>query len=240
MLTFFLLVFLFLSQPYKCFEKNCLNVAVSSNFLSTFKLIVDEFEIKYSCKINVCSDSTANLFNKIKNNAPFDVFISADAKHPILLEQHVLNKSYIYAYGFLVLFNIKYTIKKNFLRDKKFFLNVSLANTSLSPYGYSTECVLNNLKLKINIVVTGLNINQVYHCIVNNSSFTGFVALSQVIHNNLNNFYYYNLPVYLYPVIEQRFILLKNKETNNCLLKFFDFFNTFEVKKIISKYGYKF
>ena len=89
------LVFCFCYFNVKCGEINSLNIAVSSNFLLTFKFIAYKFENKFLCKINICSDSTSNLYNKIKNKAPFDIFISADSKHPILLENFTLNKRFI-------------------------------------------------------------------------------------------------------------------------------------------------
>ena len=238
MLKIFIFLNIFISSLCAS-ENNKLNVAVSSNFLLTFKIIAFNFEQISICKLNICSDSTAILYNKIINNAPFDVFISADAKHPVFLEKNNINKSYIYGYGSLIFFGKKNKIIKNFLRKKENFYNIVVANKNLSPYGVSTMYVLKNLKIKFINIINGLNITQTYNFIYNNSSYCGFFALSQALHSQIQSSLFFLLPVYLYPKIEQRFIFLKDKHENFCLNLFFEYLNTDSVKKIIYKYGYR-
>lgn len=232
----YVIMFFLLSYDVASLDNVYLNVAVSSNFLSTFHVIAKNFESKFACKINICSDSTASLYNKILHKAPFDIFISADAKHPLLLEHIVFSKSFIYAYGRLVLFGKKF--KKNFFRNYLNFFNMAVANKFLSPYGDASYKVIENLRLNFTTVVIGMNVNQTYNFIFSNSTYIGFVSISQVIHLNADRNSFWICPLYLYPSIEQRAILLTNDDLNKNLHLFISYFNSKCVKEIISQYGY--
>ncbi|HFL8819523.1 MAG TPA: molybdate ABC transporter substrate-binding protein [Candidatus Azoamicus sp. OHIO2] len=215
-----------------------LNIAVSSNFLTTFNTIANEFEKHFKFKINVCSDSTASLYNKIIHKAPFDIFISADAKHPVLLENIFFTKSFVYAYGNLVLYSRNFKKRKNMFRHVYCFLNMAVANKMLSPYGKASYNIIENLQIKIKKVVIGMNINQTYNFICFNSTYVGFVSLSHVVTTNIDKMLIWVVPLYLYPLIEQRIIPLKDENTNKSIHYFLNYFKTDEVKGIISRYGY--
>lgn len=236
-------MFIFYSLVFFCTnifasDNTSVHVAVSSNFLPAIKSIVKEFEDQSYCKVIVSSDATSILYNKIIRGAPFEVFISADAKHPMLLED-VNTKSHFYCYGSLVLFtpNLKYC--KNILRKIITVKYLVLANISLSPYGYFANEVFNNLKFSHKNLVYGLNITNVFNFIRIGSDCIGFVALSQVITSLVDTRIYWLLPVYLYGEIEQRFIVLKKVDSNLCLLKFLNYFISDNAKKIMIMYGYK-
>lgn len=218
-------------------KEHQLNVAVSANFLSTFKLISEQFEKKYNCSIFTSADSTANIFTKIKNGAPFDVFISADSKHPILLENTMHNNtSHVYAYGKIILWTKKYTLKKNLLINLEYIKNLSIANPKLSPYGKASKKTYTNLKLKNDKIILGSNINQTFNFIYSNNSEIGIVAQSQILHNKIKNTQYWKIPHYLYPKIEQRIIILKNSYLSNKLIKYI---KSNKIKTVINNAGYK-
>ena len=222
-------------------HENNLNIAVSANFLSTFKIIAKKFEKNYNCNLIISTDSTSSLFKKIINGAPFDIFISADDKHPILIEKNKNQKykSKIYAYGNLVIWKKKNKIKKNILINIKKYTNISLAHSKLSPYGNASKKIYNNLNIKNTNVILGLNINQTFNFIYSENSKIGLIALSQVIHNKIKKKYIWKIPPYLYPKIEQRIILIENLKTNKFKKKLLTYMNTKEIKKIIKKSGYK-
>ena len=220
-------------------EEKILHIAVSSNFLATSKIISKEFEKKHKSKIILSSDSTANLFTKIINGAPFDIFISADAKHPILLETKTNNKSSVYAYGKIVLWKKKSSIKKNILIKFNDLKNVSLANPKLSPYGYASDIIHKNLRIKNNKIIFGSNINQTFNFVYSDNSDAGLIALSQSIHNKLISSHIWKLPSYLYPKIEQRIIILKNNTNNDLKGKFISYIKKQKIQYIIKNSGYK-
>ena len=178
------------------------------------------------------------MFTKIKNGAPFDIFISADDKHPLLLET-IAFKSIIYAYGKISLWKPGYKIKKNtliFFNENKVF---SIANPKLSPYGNASKDVIANIKIKPTKIILGENINHVFKYIYSKNSEIGIIAFSHIIHHSINNIYVWKISQYLYPKIEQRMIILNDK--NNLFLTeaFVNHMKEESIKTLIKNYGYK-
>ena len=213
-----------------------LNVAVASNFLNTFKIISQNFEKHHECKIIISSDSTINLFTKIKNGAPFDIFISADAKHAELLETPFI-KSETYAYGKIILWQKNFKIKKNMLILLSSNNIFSIANYKLSPYGNASKVLIYNINFRIKHIVLGENINHVFKYIYSNNSQLGITALSHIIYYKINKYYTWRIPQYLYPKIIQKMIAL-NDTKNELKLMFINYMTSNHVKFLIKSHGY--
>jgi len=232
-----LIIILFLFYNNVSYSET-LNVAVSSNFLNTFKIISKNFEKDYKCKIIISSDSTAHLFTKIKSGAPFDIFISADAKHPDLLETSDL-KSISYAYGKIILWQKNYKIKKNSLNLLNNHDAFSIANTKLSPYGKASQNVINNMNFKFKNIILGENINHVFKYIYSKNSEIGITALSHIIYYKINKNYIWKIPQYLYPKIEQKMIILNKNNKFHFKNIFMKYMKQDNIKNLISSHGYK-
>jgi len=239
-----LLIILILLKLNICNAKdNKIIIAVSSNFLITIKKIKSKFEHEHKkCNLLISSDSTANIYTKIINEAPFHLFISADKKHPLLLEKKnmILYKPVTYAIGKIVLWipNSTNKIKKKIIRTN--YKNLSISNPKLSPYGEKTAIILKNLKIKSKSdFIYGCNISQTFNFILSKNSEIGFIALSQVINHNIKKKDFWKIPQYLYPIIEQTLVLLDNSKNNKCANDFFNYMKSEEVKNIIHISGYK-
>ncbi len=224
-----------------CLSKTIqINIAVASNFLITTEKICYFLEKKNKKnKFLISSDSTANLFTKIKNNAPFDIFISADKKHPNILEKTNLNKnkSYIYAKGKIAFKTSKKKIKKQYLKYIKYENFLTISNPKLSPYGKSSNELLFNIKLKHNKIILGSNINTTFSYISNNTCNIGITSISQNIQNNIKKHTYLKIPKYLYSEIKQKVIILKEK--NKISLNILRYIKKDTIKDLIKKHGYK-
>lgn len=215
-----------------------LKIAVASNFLGTLKGLISEFEKDYCCKIFLISDSSSNLFYKFINGADFDIFITADREHYVLLSKMNSNVFLELSFlGKLSVYSEKFTLKKNLFINLSYYDRVAIANKSLAPYGYAAFELLENLKIKYNNFVFGNNINQTFVFIKSLSSDFGFVSLSQNILHKTSFRNFYKSPSYLYSNIKQDFILLNNK----FLCKYFAlYFRKPDVKKVVLSNGYKF
>ncbi len=233
------IIILILINIYSAKAKEIINIAVSSNFIYTMKKIKKEFEIDTKYEIKICSDSTSNLYTKIINGAPFDVFMSADKKHTSLLIKNKIsdNINYTYAIGILILYSENNDINlKNIKKIKSKYL--SLANYNLSPYGMATKFFFKNTKLKIKSnYVYGLNINQTLNFIKSGNSDIGFIALSQIKGINKKNKHWI-IPEYLYPKIEQKLTIINNKNIKNSKY-FLDYLKQKKIMNIITNSGYK-
>ncbi len=221
--------------------------AVASNFLSTFKKIVYEFEKSTGSKVHIVSGSTGKLFTQIVHGAPYDIFLAADQRRPALLNQKglILRKAWTYAFGKLVLWtsNSEYDLKEGekVLR-KSSFKYIALANPKTAPYGKATIDTLINLKLHQNLkskMVFGENVGQAFQFIATGNAELGFISLSQVLDPSLNKIgNYWKVPKILYDPIAQDAVLLKQKTINTSAETLFDFLKTETARKIIRQYGY--
>ncbi len=223
-------------------ETHYLNIAVASNFFPISILISKNFEKHNNCKTLTSSDSTSNLFTKIKNNAQFNIFLSADKKHTKILEKINLfkNKKYTYAKGKIIIIKKDKIIKKQILKYFKIIKNIALSNSNLSPYGKTSKTALKNLKIIYDKnAIFCSNINQTFISVLNNASELGLTALSYAIHNKTKKNTYWKIPKYLYPTIKQSAILLKNENDNKLNKSLFNYMKIKKTKNIIKKYGYK-
>lgn len=214
-----------------------INIAVASNFTTTLNIIINEFKKINNCNFYINSDSTSNLFFKINNGAKFDIFLSADSKHVNLIKNNNKKKSYIYAYGKIVIFSKKKYIKKNTLKyifdENKIFIS----NYKLSPYGMASFYFIKNLNIKINHIQYGLNINQTYNYIKILNNGIGIIAFSHVKQDKIENTQFKIIPKYCYNSIKQKIILLN--ENNKCAYIFFKYIKNTDIKFLIKENGYK-
>lgn len=218
-----------------------INIAVAANFLTTTQKICYFFEKKYEkCIISISSDSTSNLFTKIKNKAPFNIFISADKKHANILAKSNFykNKTHTYAKGYLTLSKKQKKIKKQnlkYIKNEKFF---TISNPKLSPYGKSSKNFILNLKLNHKKIILGPNINHTFNLINNNTCNIGINSFSQSIQNKIKKLTYWKIPKYLHKKIKQKTIIIKeNKNKQNKL--FFKKIKNNKIRHIIKTNGYK-
>lgn len=243
MIKILLIFFILLIFQRTCIAEHCqINIAIASNFLYTAKLITKKFEQHNKCKILISSDSTSNLFTKIQNDAPFNIFISADKLHAKLIEKNNFykNKSQMYAIGSLVIIKNNKIIIKNLLKHIITHRNMTLSNPLLSPYGSSSSAALKNLKINYKkTTVLGSNINQTFNFIINNTCDIGLAALSQVINKEFDKNSYWKIPKYLYPKIKQHLILIKNESKNKMSNFFIKKIKKKDIKNLLTFHGYK-
>ncbi len=79
-----LFVLLWLSLPLAAEE---IRVAAASNFKHALEEITRQFETQSGHKVRLIYASTGKLYAQIVNAAPFDIFLAADSRRPLLLEQ---------------------------------------------------------------------------------------------------------------------------------------------------------
>jgi molybdate transport system substrate-binding protein len=224
-----------------CLPNEKINIAVAANFLTTIKKICYFFEKKYNGYLVVLSsDSTSNLFTKIKNNAPFNIFVSANTKHTEILAKSNFykNKNQTYAIGKITLSKNNTYIKKQTLRYIKNEKFLTISNPKLSPYGKSSEKVILNLKIHHKKIILASNINHTFNFINNNTCNIGIISFSQNIQNKDIKNVFWKIPKYLYPKIKQKTILIQN-DKNKISEKFLKLLKKKYIKKLIKKNGYK-
>ena len=164
-----------------------IRLAVASNFTVAAKSLAIEFEKQSEHTISLSFASTGKLYAQIKNGAPFDVFLSADAERPELLEREgfvVADNRFTYALGQLVMWSSSLeNLDANTLSQGN-FRNLAIANPKLAPYGRAAEQVIQNLALTAqlqNQLVFAENVAQAFSFIHTGNADIGFIALSQIV-----------------------------------------------------------
>lgn len=223
-----------------------IHVAVASNFAVPLREIAANFEKMSGHRLVVSSAATAKTFAQIRNGAPFDVWLAADAVHPQKLVQERLAEEtpVTYAVGKLVLFSAKRSaidrkdLNGKILVDGK-YRHLAIANPELAPYGAAAREVLEKKGLWKTVqpkLVLGENIAQTFQFVVTGNAELGFVAFSQIMEREPGS--YWLVPQSLYSPIRQNAVLLKAAEKKRGARDFLLFLKSSAARSTIEKYGY--
>lgn len=222
-------------------------VAVASNFTKPMTEIAAEFEKATGHSAKLSFGSSGKFVSQFENGAPFEVFLSADDKSPLKLEQSgfaVANSHFTYALGKLVLWSnsANYVDSRGEILNKGEFKHFALADPKLAPYGAAAVEFLKHKNLfdKLQpLFVLGENISQTHQFISTGNAELGFVALSQVSENGkITSGSGWVVPANLYVPIKQDAVLLKTGEENPAAKALLDYLKSPTAKTIIQKYGY--
>ncbi len=175
-----------LASPARAGE---VRVAVASNFTAPMEAIAAAFERETGHKALLSFGATGKFYAQIKNGAPFELLLAADATTPAKLEQEgaaVAGTRFTYAVGKLVLWSAQpgFIDAQGEVLRKGNFKHLALANPKTAPYGAAAIEVLSQLKLLDALApkfVQGENITQTYQFVASGNAQLGFVALSQVL-----------------------------------------------------------
>jgi molybdate transport system substrate-binding protein len=222
-------------------------VAVAANFTKPMTEIAAEFEKATGHTAKLSFGSSGKFVSQMENGAPFEVFLSADEKAPLKLEQSgftVSGSRFIYALGKLVLWSATPGLvdDQGKVLSSGSFKHLALADPKLAPYGVAAMDVLKNLGLSEKLqplIVLGENIAQTQQFVSTGNAELGFVALSQVIDNGkIASGSGWIIPADRYAPIKQGAVLLTLGAENPAAKALIDYLKSAPALAIIEKYGY--
>jgi len=224
-------------------------VAVAANFLATLNEIITNFQADTSHTILVSSGSSGKLYAQIKNGAPFDVFFSADAERPQLLEEEglaVKGSRFVYSVGRLTLWspdsNVIQGEARHILSDGHFD-HLAIANPKTAPYGRAAEQTLKKMGLWESLkdrIVQGENIGQAFQFVFSRNAQLGFVALSQVLDPKINGSgSRWDVPTSFHDALEQEVVLLMTGQNHAGAKAFLEYVKGDNSRAIIERFGYE-
>jgi molybdate transport system substrate-binding protein len=219
------------------------HVAVAANFTAASKEIAAAYKQKTGNDAILSFGSSGQFFNQIKQDAPFDVFLSADDERPKKLASEGLGvpeSVFTYAIGKLVLWSKSADLVKgeDTLKAGK-FNKLAIANPKGAPYGAAAIETLKALKLYDTLqskIVQGNNISQTFQFVNTGNAELGFIALSQLAGKAEGS--RWDVTQSLYTPIRQDAVLLKKGAGNAAATGFIAFLKGPEARKITEKYGY--
>lgn len=227
-----------------------ISVAVAANFTAPMQQIAAEFSKDTGHKTELAFGSSGKFFAQIKNGAPFQVFLSADDKKPVNLEDAGLTvpgTRFTYALGSLVLWSadtklISANDGANVLKQDV-FQHLALANPKLAPYGSAAVETLQALNVYEDIqtkLVMGENVAQTYQFIATGNAQLGFIALSQIIKAvEIKQGSAWVVPADLHHPIRQDAVILASGAGNSAATALMDYLKSDKAAAIIKAFGYQ-
>ncbi|KPV39782.1 hypothetical protein AN478_11155 [Thiohalorhabdus denitrificans] len=221
-------------------------VAVASNFTAAIKALEPRFEEATGHDLRISTGSTGKLYAQIRNGAPFDAFLAADARRPRLLEEKgaaVTGSRFTYAVGRLVL----WSPDPDRVRGKTTlaagdFRHLAMANPRTAPYGLAARQALRSLDLWKDLrprVVRGENIAQAHQYAASGAAELGLVALAQVSGPEApGEGSRWVVSGDLHEPIRQQAVLLEQGARNAAARAFLDFLQGPEAREILADFGY--
>jgi molybdate transport system substrate-binding protein len=224
-----------------------ITIAAAADLRNALDDITKLYKEKHpDAKVDVIFGSSGNLYQQITNQAPFDLFFSADVSFPNKLEEQKLTagKPTIYAVGHLVLWSATKEVSKGLdLLKSDEIKKISIANPEVAPYGKRAVESLNYYKLYDIIkdkIVKGDNVSQAAQFVLTGNAEVGIIALSLALSPEMSSKgKYFLIDEKSYSKFDQAYVILKKSEKNNDVLNFVKFLETKIVKDIFSKYGFK-
>jgi molybdate transport system substrate-binding protein len=220
------------------------NVAVAANFTDAAKEIAAAFKQKTGHEAVLSFGSSGQFYTQITQDAPFQIFLSADNERPKKLVDEGLGVSesrFTYAVGKLVLWSKTANLVKGEETLKAAsFDKLSICNPVAAPYGAAAVEAMKSLKVYDSLqpkLVEGANITQAFQFVQTGNAELGFVALSQL--TGIDSGSRWLVPQKFYTPILQDAVLLKKGASNEAATAFITFLKGPEARAIIEKYGYE-
>ncbi len=224
-----------------------LQVAVAANFTAPARQIAAAFEQSTGHRVQLSFGATGRFYAQIKNGAPFEVLLAADAETPARLEAEgaaVAGSRFTYALGRLALWSASPGLvdpKGDVLRSGR-FAHLALANPKLAPYGAAAVEALSALRLLEALqpkFVQGENIAQAHQFVASGNAEVGFVALSQIhADGKLGAGSAWIVPESLHRPIRQEAVLLRPGKGRPAAEAWLAFLKGRSAKAVVAAFGY--
>ncbi|MBP9216743.1 MAG: molybdate ABC transporter substrate-binding protein [Agitococcus sp.] len=226
-----------------------LYIAAASNLVYCLEALNTQFtQQNPQLNLKVVTGSSGNLFSQIQQNAPFEVFLSADVLHPQQLvqqQQADANSLAIYSKGQIALWTNNPTIdlKKGLsVLLQPNIKRIAIANPQHAPYGQAAQAALQKQQLWQPIqskLVLGENISQTLQFVQTGNAEVGVVALSLLRAPALaGQGQYWLIPQHLYPPLEQAMVVTKRGQANPWAYRYLQFLQSPSAQAIFSDYGF--
>lgn len=228
--------------------QNKIMIGAASDLKFALDSIISIFKTQNSkTEINISYGSSGKIFEQICNDAPFDLYFSADISYPNKIKERGFAISSVKTYGFgrIVIWS-----KKIDPRNKKMvslldptLKKIAIANPDHAPYGARAKesmihfKIYNTVKSKL---VYGENISQTAQFVTTGAADIGIIALSLALSPNIlkEKGEYYIIPEESHHRLEQGYVILKHAKGNETANNFFNFFSSPTSIKILTSFGF--
>jgi molybdate transport system substrate-binding protein len=224
-------------------------VAVAANMTAPIARIAEGFKAATGHEAVVALGSTGKFYAQIRNGAPFEVLLAADAATPQRLEAEGLAQPgtrFTYAIGQLVLWSAQPGVvdARGEVLKQPPRGTLAIADPKLAPYGAAAVETLKNLGVYAAWqphLVQGESIGQAYQFAASGNAQLGLVALSQVMQDGrVTRGSAWIVPAELHAPIRQDAVLLKAGANNPAATAFLDYLRSEPARAVLRAAGYAF
>lgn len=221
---------------------------------SDLKFAVDEIAADFTKQtgkaVRVIYGSSGNFFQQIAQDAPFELFMSADEGYVFKLaeQNHVQDRGTLYATGRIVLFtprgssikpDVQFTDLRNSLTDGR-LVKFAIANPEHAPYGRAamealkTAGLWNSIESKL---VRGENVSQAAQFAVSGSTQGGIFAYSLALGPAFRDAgSYVVVPDTMHQPLRQRMVL--TRKAGDTARAFYIYMQQPAARAVFKRYGF--
>lgn len=208
-----------------------------------------KFEKQTGIRVSVTYESSGSIFSQLQNGAPFDLFFSADTEYPRKLEALGLvvpGTLCTYAVGRIVVWtpdDAKLDLPRaglSALRDSS-VQKIAIANPEYAPYGRAAIAALQRAGIYGQVkakLVYGENISQAAQFVQSGNAQAGILAESIVKSSALKDGDVWEIPLALYPPLEQAAVVLKSSANKEKAVSFLQFVKSGDGRAVLDKFGF--
>ena len=225
-------------------EPRKLTIAAAADLNFALEEVSREFRAAHpGVDLAIAYGSSGNFYAQIRNQAPFDLFLSADVEYPRKLVQDGIgarNSLFVYAVGRIVVWvPASSPLDPSTALRAASVRHVAIANPQHAPYGRAAEAALRSLGLYDGVagkLVLGENIAQTLEFVQSGAADVGVVALSLALAPPVRGQgRYWEIPPEAYPKIEQGGLILKDSKPAR---EFRSFLLGAGARRILKQYGF--
>ena len=219
------------------------------------KFALDELTTEFhtnqpDINVKITYGSSGSFYAQLQNQAPFDLFFSADIAYPRKLAEAGLaldTNVFLYAIGRIVVWTPKQShVDVEKLGIQSLFApsvqKIAIANPHHAPYGVAAVATMKSLKVYEQAepkLVYGENIAQTAQFVQSGAADIGIIALSLAIAPQMRDAgRYWEIPLDAYPKMEQGGIILKWTKDADAARAFRDFVLGQHGRDVLKRYGF--
>jgi molybdate transport system substrate-binding protein len=227
-------------------------VAAAADLKFAFGDVAAVFERRHpDVTVKVTYGSSGNFFTQLSNEAPFDLFLSADMDYPRKLVQQgraEMGSEFVYAVGQIVLWvpnSSKLDLAAQGLRAvlDPAVKKIAVANPKHAPYGRAAEAALMHAGVYDAVkdrLVLGENIAQAAQFVESGAADVGIIALSLALAPAMRDAgRYWTIPLDAYPRLDQGGVILTWARDKDAARALRDFMTGDEGRAILRRYGFR-
>ena len=225
-----------------------ITVAAAADLKFAMDELVTDFNKNHSGnEVQIVYGSSGKFHTQIKQDAPYDLYFSADIAYPRELAKQGLAASEVkpYAVGRIVLWSAEMDVTKMTLAnliDPK-ITKIAIANPKHAPYGKRAEEALRSAGLWEKVqpkLVFGENISQATQYVQTGNAQVGIIALSLVRNSELSKKGgYYLIPDTMHNPLEQGYIITKRGANKTLAKQFSEYIGSKLARGVMIKYGFE-